>query len=53
MGSDPRVAAAVAGSCSSDLTPSLGTLYAVGVALKRPRKGTYFVFNTRGDGLIN
>ena len=47
MGSDPRVAAAVAGSCS------LGTLYAVGVALKRPRKGTYFVFNTRGDGLIN
>ena len=32
------VAVAVAGNCSSDLTPSLGTPYAEGTALKRQKK---------------
>ena len=32
------VAVAVAGSCSSDLTPCLGIPYAAGVALKRKEK---------------
>ena len=33
-----HVAVAVAGTYSSDLTPSLGSPYAVGEALKRPKK---------------
>ena len=43
-GSDPRVAVAVAyaSSCSSDLTPSLGTSNVAGVALKRKKKKRVF-----------
>ena len=33
-----HVAVAVAGSLSSDLTPSLGTSYAAGAALERKKK---------------
>ena len=37
LGSGVAGAVAVAGSCSSNSTPSLGTPYALGVALKRQK----------------
>ena len=38
LGSHVAVAVVEAISCSSDSTPSLGTLYALGVALKKTKK---------------
>ena len=38
LGSGMAVAVVQAGSCSSDVTPSLGPPYAAGAALKRQEK---------------
>ena len=50
-----RIAVAVVGCCSSDSTPSLGTSYALGAALKRKKKKKNYCYfkKTRHFKLMN